>query len=140
MMFHKKKILKKKAQSFLEYSIIIACVAAAYLGLEIYVKRSLQGRLREASDQIGGQYAPKQTEAHSSTKIEPVAVDTDPSLLWLTYPPGTLDKDNIDISGQFVKDEFGLPVFGIETTTTLSETVDRSGKEEMDAFEANLFD
>lgn len=135
-----KKYFKKKAQSFLEYSVIIACVAAAYLGLEIYLKRSLQGRLREASDQIGGQYAPKQTEAHSSVKIAPVAVDTDPILLWLTYPPGTLDKDGNNIAGQFVKDEFGLPVFGIETTTTLSETVERKGKEEMDKFEDDLFD
>lgn len=139
-MCNNKKILKKKAQSFLEYSVVIACVAAAYLGLQIYLKRSLQGRLREASDQIGGQYAPKQAEAHSRTEIAPLIVNTDPKLIWLKYPPGAVDGNGDSIAGEYVKDEFDLPVFGIETTTELTENVDRSGNEEMDAFEAGLFD
>lgn len=52
-----------KAQSILEYAVIIAVVVAALLAMQIYVKRSFQGRFRQAADSIGEQYAPKNTDS-----------------------------------------------------------------------------
>lgn len=134
-----KKKIRKKAQSFLEYSVLIACLVAAILGVQIFVKRSMQGKFREAADGIGGQYAPQQSELTINTVVNPIAINTNPNPVWLKFPPGTIDKYGVDISGKQIIDSYGLPVFGIETTSTYSETVEKSGKEEMHKFEASLF-
>jgi len=46
----------KRAQSTLEYALIIAAVIGALLAINAYMKRGVQGRLRESSDQIGKQF------------------------------------------------------------------------------------
>ncbi|MFA5356892.1 MAG: hypothetical protein WC301_05780 [Candidatus Omnitrophota bacterium] len=43
----------------MEYAILIACIAAALLTMQIYIKRSIQGRIRGAADEIGEQYSAK---------------------------------------------------------------------------------
>ncbi len=50
-----------KAQSTLEYAMVIVCVAGALIAMQIYVKRSIQGRLRGAADEVGEQYSAKST-------------------------------------------------------------------------------
>lgn len=42
----------KKAQSVNEYAIVLAIVAAAIIGMQIYVKRGVQGRIRDLADQL----------------------------------------------------------------------------------------
>ncbi len=49
--------LKTKAQSTLEYVILIGVVVAALIAMGIYMKRGAQGQLRQAADQIGEQYS-----------------------------------------------------------------------------------
>lgn len=46
------KVLKisKKSQSIMEFSLLIALVISVYIGMQIYIKRGLQGRLKDASD------------------------------------------------------------------------------------------
>ncbi|MCU0666751.1 MAG: hypothetical protein MUF05_06630 [Candidatus Omnitrophica bacterium] len=51
----------EKAQSTLEYAVIIAVVVAALIAMQTYFKRGVQGKIREASDQIGEQFSPGQT-------------------------------------------------------------------------------
>jgi len=41
----------KKAQSTAEYAILIGLVIAAVVGMQTYVKRGIQGRYKDASDQ-----------------------------------------------------------------------------------------
>lgn len=53
--------MRKKGQSTLEYAVIIAVVVAALVAVQTYVKRGLQGRLRQASDDIGEQFSPGYT-------------------------------------------------------------------------------
>lgn len=48
---------KKKAQSTLEYAVLIIIVIGALLSIQTYIKRGIQGRLRQASDDIGDQYS-----------------------------------------------------------------------------------
>ena len=41
-----------RAQSTAEYAVVLAAVAAALIGMQIYIKRSVQGRIRDLADQI----------------------------------------------------------------------------------------
>lgn len=50
-----------KAQSILEYSVVIVVIIAALLAMQVYIKRGMQGRWKEAVDQVGEQYDPKTT-------------------------------------------------------------------------------
>lgn len=56
-----------KAQSTLEYAILIAVAAAAILTASAYIKRSIQGRLKVNADELssGSAYAPKATTSKS---------------------------------------------------------------------------
>jgi hypothetical protein len=53
--------LNRKAQSTLEYALIVAVVVGALLAMQIYIKRGLQGRYRSSVDNIGEQYAAGRT-------------------------------------------------------------------------------
>lgn len=55
----------KKAQSAAEYSVCLALILAAFLGMQLYVKRGLQGKYKEAIDHAAKQSAsPKQYEPY----------------------------------------------------------------------------
>ncbi len=51
-------LFNRKGQSALEYSVLLAIIVAAIVVMQIYIKRGVQGRLREATDDIGEQYDP----------------------------------------------------------------------------------
>ncbi|MCX5712484.1 MAG: hypothetical protein NTY47_05375 [Candidatus Omnitrophica bacterium] len=57
----------KKAQSTLEYAIIIAVVVGALLAIQVYVKRGVQGRFKQAADDIGEQFSAQQGTYTTST-------------------------------------------------------------------------
>lgn len=59
-------LLNRKAQSTLEYAVIIAVVVAALIAMQAYVKRGLQGKFRQASDDIGEQYSPARTTSNQA--------------------------------------------------------------------------
>ena len=48
---------KIKGQSTLEYAMIIAVVVGGLIAMQYYMKRGIQGKLRESSDSIGEQYS-----------------------------------------------------------------------------------
>lgn len=49
----------KKAQFTLEYTILIAVAIGALLTMQVYLKRAIQGRLKEGGDQLGHEYFPE---------------------------------------------------------------------------------
>lgn len=53
--------LHKKGQSTLEYAVVIAVVVGALLAMQVYIKRGIQGKLRQSSDDIGEQFSPGYT-------------------------------------------------------------------------------
>lgn len=56
-----------RGQSTLEYAIIIAVVVGALLAMQIYMKRGLEGKLKDSSDNIGAQYsAGNVTSSHTT--------------------------------------------------------------------------
>lgn len=56
-----KRIFSKNGQSTLEYAILILIVIVALLAMQTYLKRGIQGRMRESSDNIGEAYSPAYT-------------------------------------------------------------------------------
>ena|SRR3989338_3280945 len=57
----------KKGQSTLEYAIVIAVIVAGLIAMQVYIKRGVQGRLKEASNEIGGQFSPGHTTGTYTT-------------------------------------------------------------------------
>jgi uncharacterized protein (UPF0333 family) len=51
----------KKGQSTLEYAIVIAVIVAALVVMQLYIRRGVQGRLRQSADDLGEQFAPSVT-------------------------------------------------------------------------------
>lgn len=51
----------RKGQMSLEYAMLIACIVAGLIVMQAYIRRSISGRLKESSDQIGEQYEPGAT-------------------------------------------------------------------------------
>jgi hypothetical protein len=47
------KMFNRKGQNILEYSILIALVVGAAVAMQTYVKRGLQGRVKDAVDNTG---------------------------------------------------------------------------------------
>lgn len=45
----------KRGQSTLEYALLIAVVAAAFLAMRVYVQRSVQANLKMIEDQINAE-------------------------------------------------------------------------------------
>jgi len=54
-------LIKRRAQSTLEYALIVAVVVGGLIAMQVYVKRGLQGKIKESADQIGEQYSPGYT-------------------------------------------------------------------------------
>jgi hypothetical protein len=60
-----KNVFKNKIgqASVLEYTVFIVCLILALLAMQSYIKRGIQGKLRESADQIGAQYEPTKTSS-----------------------------------------------------------------------------
>lgn len=63
-----------KGQGTLEYALIIAVVVGALLAMRTYMTRSVQGKLREATDDIGSQYSAGNVTAKYITKQDEAKV------------------------------------------------------------------
>jgi uncharacterized protein (UPF0333 family) len=74
-------MLNRKGQNVLEYSILIALVVGAAIAMQTYVKRGINGRIKNAVDHVGtgsdvggatltfdgNQYEPYYAESHTGT-------------------------------------------------------------------------
>jgi len=52
-----RQLNKIKAQSTVEYAILIIIIIGALLSIQVYIKRGVQGRLKSAADDIGDQFS-----------------------------------------------------------------------------------
>jgi exopolysaccharide biosynthesis protein len=69
----------KKAQSTLEYAIVIFAIIAALLSMQVYIRRGIQGKMRSTADEISvQQYEPKNTVSDVTlTQISDITTKTD---------------------------------------------------------------
>lgn len=51
----------RRGQSVFEMSLLLVLIVAALIAMQVYLKRSIQGRLRSNADNIGEQYDPTKT-------------------------------------------------------------------------------
>lgn len=51
-------MVKRKAQSTVEYAVLAAVVVGALLVMQIYMKRGISGKFKESTDRVGEQYTP----------------------------------------------------------------------------------
>ncbi len=49
-------MFNKKAQSTLEYAVIISVVVGALLAMRVFMKRGIEGKLHDAANDIGDQF------------------------------------------------------------------------------------
>ena len=47
------KLFNRKGQNTAEYAILIAVVIGAIIAMQLYVKRGLQGKVRDVTDNVG---------------------------------------------------------------------------------------
>ena len=62
-----KFLKKRKAQSTMEYAVLIIIIIGALLSIQVYIKRGIQGRLRSAADDIGEQFSSGKMNATTTT-------------------------------------------------------------------------
>ncbi len=62
--------MSRKAQSTLEYALIIAVVVGALIAAQVYVKRGVEGRLKSATDDIGTQYDIELGGSHQKSELQ----------------------------------------------------------------------
>ena len=72
----------KKGQTALEYAMLLVILIGAFLGIQNYMKRGLQGRWKASVDELGEQYDPRTADTRiretvdSNTNTELLAMNT----------------------------------------------------------------
>ena len=99
-----KMFSKKKGQTALEYGLLIAVVVLALVAINIYMKKGVQGRLKESTDQIGRQFTPDTFETSwriaSSGNTQTREIRTDNGELTTNIEQGeTVTKSEYDTHG-----------------------------------------
>ena len=108
----------RRGQSVVEYAVMLCAITGALVGMQIYVKRAMSGRIRDVADSIGEQYAPR--HATSTTRI--------------THTVGTEAKS-------VMSNVFGFQV--MDTTTKILPPGDitrRTGNEQVEAMPNTIWD
>lgn len=113
-----------RGQTTMEYALLAAVLVAALIGMQMYLKRSMGGRLRSAADSLGEQYAPRHTTSNLTTTVSSTTTTT-----------STLRKDQaVD----------GAQVDVMVTTTTIDaanpDTTTRRGTETVEALGTELWE
>ena len=62
-----KKLSKSRAQNTAEFSLLISLVIAAVVSMQVYAQRTIQARIRDASQQL----VDRTWQLGSSTQVEP---------------------------------------------------------------------
>lgn len=105
----------RKGQSILEYAVLLMVVIVALMIMQVYVKRSYQGRLKQESDSLGQQYSPKHTTGNRS--IETTTTSESYSGRG-TYNSAVAGKSIT------VPEGVGVTISNTHTNFTVNETVD----------------
>jgi len=63
---------KRTAQTLLEYAVIISIVMAAFVAMQVYIKRGVQGRVKDLADNYIGEkhYASGLSKSEYKTEAE----------------------------------------------------------------------
>jgi Flp pilus assembly pilin Flp len=85
--------LGRKAQTIVEYTVIVIIILGALIALKDYIKRGVQGRWKSATDDMGDQYDP---QAVNSNIVYGTLVNAQTTI---TVENGTDDSGGPTING-----------------------------------------
>ncbi|MFH1655288.1 MAG: hypothetical protein ABH954_01600 [Candidatus Omnitrophota bacterium] len=63
--------MRRKGQSTVEYALIIAVVLAAFLTMQHYIRRGVEGKMRDSADSIGSQFDERTSLTHTVQQHTP---------------------------------------------------------------------
>ena len=106
---------RKRGQSTLEYAVVIAVVVGALIASQTYFKRGVQGKFKQASDDIGEQFSPGASTYDYTTTSSTTSTDTVAPVTATAAAGGTTTPDTTDALSK--------------NTTTVSQTQERYGTE-----------
>lgn len=107
------QLSRRKAQSALEYSVLLAIIVGAIVVMQIYIKRGVQGRFREATDDVGEQFDPGHQVYSYETKSTSTIHET-------TNTTGVTTQKTEDMNGTETPQQ--TLRWGQTTTNPLNET------------------
>ncbi len=95
--------LNKKGQSIMEYAVLISLVIAALTGMQLYVRRGLQARIKDASDNLPNYVQTGKAGLLSGTIFKEGHTQYEP------YYRGASETESTTVSGteQYVSDDDG---------------------------------
>lgn len=80
----------KKAQSTLEYAIVIAIIVAGLLAMSQYIKRGYMGKLKTGADELGDQFNPNNmTGSETTNSTQSTSTSVLGGVTTTTYNGGT---------------------------------------------------
>lgn len=90
-----RRLTFRKASSSVEYAALIALVVGALVAMQVYMKRSFQGRIREYSDEMGEQFSPDSTTGmiEISVSIDSTEETVDGATTLISNQRQTIKKD-----------------------------------------------
>jgi len=100
-------LLTRRAQSTLEYALVIAVVVGALVAMQVYVKRGVQGRLKSAADDIGEQYSPGNTTGTVTVSTTTSSSESLNSGVTNTNSSTTQSKSTNDKTATYDKEYWG---------------------------------
>ena len=56
--------IRKKGQTLIEYTVMIIILLGAFLAIQNYLKRGMQGRWKAVVDDMGDQYDPQRSNSY----------------------------------------------------------------------------
>ncbi len=101
---------RRRGQSTLEYAVLIAVVVGALVAIQVYLKRGVQGKLRESTDQIGEQFDANNTTVTRNTSRTGATVQTVQSGVTTVKTGGTATGG--DVTGTETRTESGSETVG----------------------------
>lgn len=94
--------IRKRGQTVQEYVVLLGAVVAAFIAMQVYMKRGVQGRLRDLANQINPkQYEPAGTT--SATTINRTGSSTEGEYLG-TYTNTGSDTTTVDYTSTTVEE------------------------------------
>ncbi|MCP3685694.1 MAG: hypothetical protein GY861_23860 [bacterium] len=108
-------MLRKKGQTIFEYIVLIVLVIAVFISMGSYIKRGMQGRWKEAMDDIGDQYDPRVADVevlHTITAESTTFVETreDVDGHW-TFREDITNAQESKVGTYDIRDEFPQDAF-----------------------------
>lgn len=85
---------RQAGQSALEYSVLIAVIIAALVGMLHYMKRGHQGYMRTSADETGRQYDPRQTRSSTTSQYDSVTVERFENQETISQANGTQNRNS----------------------------------------------